>query len=178
MHRLAVTAIGADRPGIVAAVTRVLVDHACNLEDTSMTILRGHFAMMLVVAAPEGVSAESLEAALAPVVAALGLVAVVRALADPGETPGEAAGWRVSVHGADRPGIVHRVAAVCAEHGANVVDLSTRVVGPDDRPSYVLLLDLALPSGLAVEALRADLAAAAAELDVDCVLRPVDPDIF
>ncbi|MBK9178980.1 MAG: ACT domain-containing protein [Acidimicrobiales bacterium] len=178
MSRLAVTAIGADRPGIVAAVTRVLVDHACNLEDTSMTILRGHFAMMLVVAAPQGVTSTSLEAALAPVADDLGLVVVVRALGDPAGTPAEAAGWRVSVHGADRPGIVHRVAAVCAGHGANVVDLSTRVVGPDDRPVYVLLLDLALPPGLAVDRLRADLEAAAAELDVDCVLRPVDPDIF
>jgi len=49
---LAVSAIGADRPGIVAAVTGVLVDRGCNLEDASMSILRGHFAMMLVVAAP------------------------------------------------------------------------------------------------------------------------------
>ena len=44
---------GADRPGIVAAVTGVLVEHGGNLEDTSMTILGGHFAMMLVVAVPD-----------------------------------------------------------------------------------------------------------------------------
>src|SRR5438094_166616 len=50
----AVSAVGADRPGIVAAVTGAFLEHGCNLEDTSMTILRGHFAMMLVVAAPEG----------------------------------------------------------------------------------------------------------------------------
>ncbi|MBV8303503.1 MAG: amino acid-binding protein, partial [Acidimicrobiia bacterium] len=47
MGHYAVSAVGADRPGIVAAVTRVFVEHGCNLEDTSMTILRGHFAMML-----------------------------------------------------------------------------------------------------------------------------------
>ena len=54
MAHLAVSAIGSDRPGIVAAVTKVLLDQGCNLEDTSMSILRGHFAMMLVVAAPSG----------------------------------------------------------------------------------------------------------------------------
>ena len=67
MSHYAVTAIGADRPGIVAAVTGVLMEHGCNLEDTSMTILRGHFAMMLVVAGPQTSSASDLEAALSEV---------------------------------------------------------------------------------------------------------------
>jgi hypothetical protein len=49
---LAVTAVGADRPGIIARVTRVLYEHGGNLEDSSMTILGGHFAIMLLVDAP------------------------------------------------------------------------------------------------------------------------------
>ena len=53
MPHYAVTAVGADRPGIVAAVSGVLMEQGCNLEDTSMTILRGHFAVMLVLAAPD-----------------------------------------------------------------------------------------------------------------------------
>ncbi|MBV8983066.1 MAG: amino acid-binding protein, partial [Acidimicrobiia bacterium] len=65
MSHYAVSAVGADRPGIVAAVTGVFLEHGCNLEDTSMTILRGHFAMMLVVAAPDGLAQETLEEALA-----------------------------------------------------------------------------------------------------------------
>jgi predicted amino acid-binding ACT domain protein len=54
MLRFAVSVFGRDRPGIVAAVTRVLADAGCNLEDTSMTILRGHFAMMLVISGGPG----------------------------------------------------------------------------------------------------------------------------
>src|SRR5207237_7212888 len=52
MAHFAVTAVGVDRPGIVAGLTGVFVEHGCNLEDCSMTILRGHFAMTLVVDAP------------------------------------------------------------------------------------------------------------------------------
>ena len=59
MGHYAVSAVGADRPGIVAAVTGVFLENGCNLEDTSMTILRGHFAMMLVVAAPDGLEQEA-----------------------------------------------------------------------------------------------------------------------
>ena len=60
----AVTAIGVDRVGIVAGVTRALYETGCNLEDATSTILRGHFAMMLVVRAPEDIGAAEIEAAL------------------------------------------------------------------------------------------------------------------
>src|SRR6266542_2052675 len=53
MH-VAVTAVGADRPGIAAAVVKVLYEHGGNVEDSRMAILGGHFAMMLIVALPEG----------------------------------------------------------------------------------------------------------------------------
>src|SRR6266481_3460631 len=53
MH-VAVTAVGADRPGIVAAVSRVLYDIGGNIEDSRMAILGGHFAMVLIVALPQG----------------------------------------------------------------------------------------------------------------------------
>jgi hypothetical protein len=54
MARFAVSVFGRDRAGLVAAVSRVLADAGCNLKDTSMTILRGHFAMMLMAAGPPG----------------------------------------------------------------------------------------------------------------------------
>jgi len=63
--RFAVSVFGRDRPGIVAAVTGVLAGAGCNLEDTSMTILRGHFAMMLVVSGPGGTGAGELVSASA-----------------------------------------------------------------------------------------------------------------
>ena len=56
----AVTAIGRDRPGIVAAISAALLDLDCNLEDSHMSILRGHFAVMLIVRAPEGTAGEAL----------------------------------------------------------------------------------------------------------------------
>src|SRR5215210_8202540 len=88
MPHVAVTAVGSDRPGIVAAVTRVFVEHRCNIEDSSMTILRGQFAMMLVVDAPADVGAADLEAALAGPAAELDLVVAVRPLpaADEGDS--------------------------------------------------------------------------------------------
>jgi glycine cleavage system transcriptional repressor len=173
-----VTALGADRPGIVAAVTGVLMRHGGNLEDTAMTNLGGHFAMMLVVEVPEGTSPDALEASLVEEVGSLGLTVAVRPIVDvPGHGPaGEP--WAVSLYGADQPGIVHRVAQKLADHGANIVDLSTRVVGPGPEHAYVLLLELSLPPTADPDRLAAELSWLAGELGVEIHFRPDDADVL
>src|SRR5580692_1939266 len=117
MGRLWLSALGADRPGIVAAVSGVLVDLGCNLEDSTMTNLQGHFAVLLVVSAPEGVTAAALEAALAAVAGPFELVVAVRPLGDvpgPGAAGPETDSWTIAVHGADRMGIVRDVTKALA----------------------------------------------------------------
>ena len=178
MAHVAVSAIGSDRPGIVAEVTGVLVRHGCNLEDTSMSILRGHFAMMLVVAVPEEVTAESLESALAPVAASLELVVAVRPIDDGVPTSPAGGSWTVSVHGADRPGIVHEVTALLAASDVNIVDLTTRVIGDEDRPVYAMFLDVTVPASSDVARWQARLAELAGRLGVSCSVRPADSDIL
>ena len=49
MKHAILTVIGKDRPGIVANVTEILFEYGCNLEDASMTILEGEFAMIVVL---------------------------------------------------------------------------------------------------------------------------------
>jgi glycine cleavage system transcriptional repressor len=178
MNLYAVSAVGADRPGIVAAVTGVFVEHGCNLEDTSMTILRGHFAMMLIVAAPVDVAVEELESALAVPAAAFDLVVSVRAIDDADLHPAAGESWNVAVYGADRPGIVHRVATALASSGANVVDLTTRVIGDADRPVYAMVLDITVPPGGNAADLQRELRLLAEDLGVECSLHPSDADIL
>lgn len=178
MAHYAVSAVGADRPGIVAAVTGVLVDAGCNLEDTSMAILRGHFAMMLVVEGPEATDAAGLEEALAVPAGQFDLVVAVREIDDavPSSPAGDA--WTVSVYGADKPGIVHRVAHALAEHDVNIVGLDTRVIGEPERPVYAMLLDVTLPPTIDAAAVGIRLNELGRDLGVECTLHPDDADIL
>lgn len=178
MPHFAVSAVGADRPGIVAAVTGVLVDHGCNLEDTSMSILRGHFAMMLVVAGPEDLAAATLEEALTAAAGRFDLVVAVRTIDD--AVPSSPAGddWNVAVYGADRPGIVHEVASLLAQAHVNIVDLTTRLIGGESHPVYAMILDVTLPSGLSGDELAARLETRAKELGVECSVHPSEADIL
>jgi glycine cleavage system transcriptional repressor len=178
MAHFAVTAVGSDRPGIVAAVTKVLVDHDCNLEDTSMSILRGHFAMMLVVAGPETMGATALEQSLVQSTMAFDLVVAVRQIDDDVPASPEGDSWTVAVYGADRPGIVHDVTALLADLGVNVVDLTTRVIGDRERPVYAMVLEVTLPGAVAASDVAARLEATAADLGVECSLHPSEADIL
>jgi glycine cleavage system transcriptional repressor len=178
MAHFAVSAVGVDRPGIVAAVTGVLVGQGCNLEDTSMSILRGHFAMMLLVAGPPELTADGLESALASTAADYDLVLAARAIDDTVPIPLQGETWTVSVYGVDRPGIVHEVTQLLSGAGANIVDLTTRVIGDEDRPLYAMLLDVTLPPGLDGTTVRDRLDALAGDLGVDCSMHPADADVL
>jgi glycine cleavage system transcriptional repressor len=182
VSRFSLSALGADSPGIVAAVSGALGDQGCNLEDSTMTILQGQFAILLVVTAPDETTAASLESALAPVVERFDLVIAVRPLKDAADgvdvVPAQdSAALTISVHGADRPGIVHAVAGALADGGGNVVDLSTQLVGDPDRPVYVLTLRAVAPAGSADEVAEAVMRTAG-ELGVHCTVRPDDADVL
>ncbi len=169
MSSLAVTVVGHDRPGIIAAAADALATCGMNLEDSSMTLLRGHFAMTLVCAGEA--STEAVQQALTPL-AASGLDVAVREVVPDPDVPSATATHLVTVYGADRLGIVARLVGVVAEAGANVTDLTTRLSGD----LYVLLAEVALPSGVDPEVLRADLTRVAGELGVEVTLRPVEND--
>ena len=169
MSSLAVTVVGHDRPGIIATAAEALATCGMNLEDSSMTLLRGHFAMTLVCAG--AAPADTVRAALAPL-AGSGLDVAVREVVPEPDVPAATATHLVTVYGADRLGIVARLVGVVAEAGANVTDLTTRLSGE----LYVLLAEVALPTGADPDALRARLDAVAADLGVEVTLRAVEND--
>jgi len=140
-----------------------------------MTILHGHFAIAMVVAAPDGVD---VAAALDPTARRLDLTVDIRPI--PEGTPPTPLGerWSLVVYGADRPGMVAAITAVVADAQGNVVDLTTRLVGGPERPVYAMQLELALPDAAAAQALGDRLADVSPDLGVDCTLNPVDADLL
>jgi len=151
MPDYAVTAIGRDRPGIVAALSAALLELECNLEDSHMSILRGHFTVMLIVSAPEGADGLALASRLSAVREELQLevltVEPVDELADPRPQPTHV----LSVYGADRPGIVAGVTAALAGLGVNITDLSTRLAGSEGSPLYAMLVEVDLGGAAAAD---------------------------
>ncbi|MBB5870738.1 glycine cleavage system transcriptional repressor [Allocatelliglobosispora scoriae] len=171
MTELAVTVIGHDRPGIVAEVTGALAALGANLTDSTMTRLRGHFAMTLICAGD--LASAEVEAALRPLTADGRLLAEVRDIAPDADPAPTGEPYLLSVHGADRLGIVAAVTRVVAETGGNITDLSTRLVGP----LYVLVAEVELGPSLA-DGLKERLAEVGVTLGVDVSLRRAEADLL
>lgn len=179
MGRLALTAIGHDRPGIVAAVSRVLLAHRANVEDSQMTILRGHFTMMLVVALPEDADLATLRDDLDDVRKELELEAILLSQleeVDPGNEPMPT--HMVTLYGADHPGIVHAATSVLAERGVDITDLTTKLVNEAGGapPLYALMMEIAPPSGAPEEELEEALNRVAEDQGVEVSLRRLETE--
>jgi glycine cleavage system transcriptional repressor len=180
MRHFAVSAIGRDRPGIVAAVSAVLLEHNGNVEDSQMTILRGRFTIMLIVSAPDGVDLDRLEADLERARERLGLDALAVGEVSDVEPPAEAPPSHVvSVYGVDHPGIMHAVTSTLAAQAVNIVGLTTRLVG-DERgePLYAMMMEVTLPSGLSAEALERSLRGVGEQQGVDLTIGPLEQDVL
>ena len=46
---LVISALGKDRPGIVDQLSKLVLEHDCNIADSRMTVLGGEFAILLMV---------------------------------------------------------------------------------------------------------------------------------
>ena len=172
MSSLAVTVLGQDRPGIIADTTSALTDLGGNLEDTSMTLLRGHFVMTLVVSTEA--DAATVRSALETKFAGADLDVIVMDLhsVEVPTTSGDS--YVLSVHGADRVGIVAAITSVLASHGANITDLTTRLGGS----LYIVIAEIDIPAGVSVPDLETAIAAVATELGVGATLRPAETDVL
>jgi len=165
----AITVLGHDRAGIIAQTTNVLADLGLNIDDSTMTLLRGHFAMMLIVDGPAGIG--EIESALGVLTAEGSLSVTVR------EVPEERAAptgmpYVLNVHGADRPGIVSAITQEVARVGGNITDLSTRLASG----LYVLSCECDLPADVDVTALGEHLDEVAQGLGVRASIHPLESD--
>ena len=179
VRTFAVSGVGLDRPGIIAAVAERMVVHGVNVTDSEMAILRGHFAMMLLITGPDTLDAEALAADLRVAGEQLGLEALTLREVQEAHGARSEPSWVVSVHGADHPGILAAVTRALADAQVNVCDVHTRLVGEAGRrPLYVLLMEVAPPDDLPEDDLRALLRAAAESQQVDVALHRLEPDVL
>jgi glycine cleavage system transcriptional repressor len=177
VRHFALSAIGRDRPGIAAAITAVLLEHGVNIEDSQATILRGHFSIVLILAAPDEADAGRLAGDLERAGAELGLEAVV--LRDVVELAGAAPApsHMVTVYGVDHPGIVHAATSALAERGVDITDLNTRLVEDEgEEPLYALMMEVALPREVPTTELERALRGVGEAEGVEVTLRELDQD--
>jgi len=173
----ALSAIGRDRPGIVADLAELIYECDCNLEDSSMTILGTEFAVLLLLTG-EGEDIERrLSASCKRVEWEKRLTVFFRPLE--GEpvsytTSHQARPFELTVVGVDRAGIVAKVARCLAENAISVTQMtsSSRPEPGTGTPIYSMKILMDVPREVDEGRVRRELDGVAAALNVDLSLFP------
>jgi glycine cleavage system transcriptional repressor len=137
--------------------------------------------MMLVVSVPEDTDVATLRDDLDDVRAELDLEAILLSPIeelDPASEPEPT--HIVTLYGADHPGIVHAATSVLADHGVDITDLTTKLVGEGgpSPPLYALMMEIAPPAGVAERDLEAALRQVGEDQGVEVSLRRLESEVL
>ncbi len=174
----ALSAIGSNRPGIVADLSELIYECDCNLEDSSMTVLGSEFAVLLLLSGVGDDVAERLSTACKRIEWEKRLTVFFRPLDEAPATvaasdhPVELA---LQVTGADKAGIVARVSRCLADHGINIrhMESQSRPEPGSGSPVYTMKIQMEAPADLDEPSLRQRLDAIGGEIYVDINLERV-----
>jgi glycine cleavage system transcriptional repressor len=145
-----------DRPGIIAAVSGVIVSLQGNIDACSQTVLGGYFTQILVVSFPDPVEPDALAGKVrASQPGKDGLQVVALPFSAPPRrgamTPADT--FVITAFGKDKPGIIHRFSQYLAGKDINIVDLYWDRKGED----FVLISQVEIPARWDLHMLQADL---------------------
>jgi len=166
MHDLVLSAIGADRPGLVDRLTEALEKYHANVADSRMVNLHGQFAIIMRLEVPDD-RFQPLKDGLPDDAQALGLTTLIRAADHPTTQAGVP--YRIRTYAMDQAGLVHHIAHALSTRGVNIEDLTTRLDhGPHTgTPLFSMDMIVTIPVDVKLKSIREDLENLCAELNCD-----------
>ena len=168
--KLVITALGADRPGIVNELSDVLRSNKLNIEDSRMSLLGGEFAILLLVSG----TAEAVDAFVAGssgIEDSLKMKLTVKTTETRADSQ-HLVPYDVDVVAIDNPGIVHNLASFFSSRQINIVDLETdRYAAPHTgTPMFSLHMTIGVPTDTTIASLRDEFMTTCDELNLDATL--------
>jgi glycine cleavage system transcriptional repressor len=174
MKKIVLTLIGDDKPGIVAGITELLFKRGLNIEDSTMTILQGKFAIILLAKLPPKGEFAELKRAAAELGKKLGVrigVETIKDAAESSENLGK--NYIVTAFGADRTGIIYYISRELAKSGVNIEFLETKLLSAMGKDAiYSFVADVVVPPAVSVPEIRKKLGALAKKMSLDISIRP------
>ena len=161
-HGYVLNVMADDRPGIVAAVSKAVVEAGGNIDAASQTVLGGYFTLIMIVSFPDPpAEGPLLERMVRPNGRDSGFQVQMRPYRPEADRPPvpDAEPFVVTCFGPDAPGVICRFASLLAEKGINIVDLYAQLTGGD----FVLISQVQIPRTWDLAMLQADLEALGAE---------------
>ncbi len=170
------SAMGKDRPGIVADVSEVIYECGGNIEDSSMSLLRNHFALLLLFSTEREEVNQKLSFALKRLGGEKNLTVFYSPITFEEAYPKikeETDRFKITTSGVDHAGIVFKVCRLLADRKVNIIDMEThRVLSAESgTPLFEMDMEVEVPRSISEQGLREDLHRLANELMIDLVFK-------
>ena len=169
MKKVIISVLGQDRPGIIAAIARILFENDGNIENVSQTSLQSEFAGIFIVAIPDILSQADLTQRMATSLDGMDLQVHIKPV-EPrheAEAPPAVESFIITTRGPDQKGLVARVTEVIARHHVNVTNCQAVFKGGDDPNSNIMIYEVDIPNDADQQALRQELMEKARTLSLD-----------
>lgn len=168
MNKFIISVLGKDRPGIIAAVTRVLFEKDFNIEDVSQTILQSEFSGIFIATGPDAISARQLTTSLEDATSHMQLHFYVKDLeARKFEwTTCDCEPFVITTRGPDQKGLVAQVTAMLAAYNVNVTQLQAAFRGGDEPGRNIMIYEVDVPLDVDLGILRKALKSKGQELNL------------
>jgi glycine cleavage system transcriptional repressor len=169
MNKIIITVLGHDRPGIVAAVARVLFEQSCNIENVSQTILQTEFSGSFIVSLPPEVRQDRLHEIMIEELAFMDMHVHIASIAAAGDAPpsGGSEPFVITTKGPDRKGLVAGISAAIARYGVNITNLQAVFKGGDEPGNNIMIYEVDIPANTDQKAFYYELRETAASLDLN-----------
>jgi glycine cleavage system transcriptional repressor len=167
-QHVVLTAVGADRPGLVDEVASFVVERGGNVADSRMINLHGQFAMVMLVGGSDETMAR-LRAELESLATSCAVHAEITP-ADESRLPVAAAlPYKLQTWAMDHPGLLKSMSHLLGELQINIESADTRLreAPVTGTPLFEMELVLAVPADTPIAALRESLGRLCDELNMD-----------
>ena len=171
--KLVISALGADRAGIVDELSNIIYTHELNIEDSRMTVLGGEFAILLLVNGKQS-ALEQLQAMSADIEQALQMRLLIKATTESAPAANSIP-YSVEVTAIDHPGIVGNISRFFSSRNINIVNLQTeRYAAPHTgSPMFALHMTIGLSADTNIAQLRDAFTEVCDELNLDAELKNI-----
>lgn len=169
MKRYALTASGPYKPGDIVSLSKVLFKNGCSIGDMKTGMLEGVFTATLVFSAPED---KSYLKKIKEFGKASGLKISLKEIPEKPFRHLVCANHIITVAGANKAGLVYKVAAALFKMGIGIIELETKRIEGEKRELYIMVFEVFSPAPEAKS--RAGLKALGKRLGVRIGIRPIE----
>jgi glycine cleavage system regulatory protein len=165
MKSIVLSVLGDDKPGLIDALSSVVVSHNGDWVESKMSKIEGKFAGILRIDAPD----DNMDALVNDLAASnLGLSIACEELRPPVQ-PSRFKNYNIELIGNNHPGIIKQLSHVLANLGANLEEMRTEVVDGtmSGERLFKAQINLQLPVGVNEDFVRGKLEQIANEMMVE-----------